>query len=58
MTIERLDYADAKKPEYLALHPLGKVPLLLTPEGPIYESNSILRYLARRVNAFYGNSNI
>lgn len=50
----RIDYSQLKTPEYLAKHPLGKVPLLETPEGPIYESNAILRYLARKQNALYG----
>ncbi|OQR90546.1 elongation factor 1-gamma [Achlya hypogyna] len=38
---------DNKTPEFLALNPLGKVPVLATPEGPIYESNAIARYVAR-----------
>lgn len=29
------------------LNPVGKVPVLDTPNGPIFESNAILRYLAR-----------
>lgn len=45
-----------KKPEYLAKHPLGKIPTLETPEGCIYESNSILRYLARKAGKYYGNT--
>lgn len=50
----RIDFKDFKNPEYLKLHPLGKVPLLMTPDGPIYESNTILRYLARKANSLYG----
>lgn len=38
---------DAKAPEYTAKHPLGKIPLLETPEGSIFETNAILRYFAR-----------
>lgn len=45
-----------KSPEYLAKHPLGKIPTLETPEGCIYESNSILRYFARKVGKFYGET--
>jgi elongation factor 1-gamma len=45
-----------KSPEYLKKHPLGKVPLLDTPEGPIYESNAILRYLARKQKSLYGSN--
>lgn len=52
----RIDYSQLKSPEYLAKHPLGKVPLLETPEGPIYESNAILRYFARKHNALYGSN--
>jgi len=36
-----------KKEEHRKRHPLGKVPVLETPEGYIYESNAILRYVAR-----------
>lgn len=34
--------------EFKKLTPVGKVPVLSTPDGPIFESNAILRYLARR----------
>jgi elongation factor 1-gamma len=33
-----------KTPEFLAFSPLGKVPVLETPEGAIAESNAIARY--------------
>lgn len=33
------------EPEYLALNPKGRVPLLITPEGPISETGAILEYL-------------
>jgi len=33
--------------KYKKLNPNGKVPILETPEGPLYESNAILRYVAR-----------
>lgn len=38
---------DAKGAEFTAKHALGKIPLLETPEGSIFETNSILRYFAR-----------
>jgi len=34
-----------RTPEFLALNPLGKVPTLETPEGGIFESNAIARYV-------------
>lgn len=37
---------DNKKPAFLAKFPLGKVPCLETPQGPISESNAICRYVA------------
>jgi len=37
---------DNQSPEFLALNPLGKVPVLETPEGGIFESNAIARYVA------------
>jgi elongation factor 1-gamma len=56
LQFNRIDYSQIKNKEYLSKHPLGKVPLLDTPEGPIYESNAILRYLARKQNALYGSN--
>ncbi|XWS55333.1 hypothetical protein CRYUN_Cryun10bG0165800 [Craigia yunnanensis] len=31
-----------KTPEFLKMNPIGKVPVLETPEGPIFESNAML----------------
>lgn len=36
-----------KTEKFLKLNPLGKVPTLETPEGGLYESNAIARYVAR-----------
>jgi len=46
----KLDLAagDQKKPEYLALNPNGKVPLLVADGVPIFESLAILLYLGDR----------
>ena len=46
----RLDLAagDQKKPEYLALNPNGKVPLLIAEGEPIFEGLAILLYLGER----------
>jgi len=38
---------DNQTPEFLAKNPLGKVPLLETDQGCIFESNAISRYIAR-----------
>ncbi|KAL6180335.1 hypothetical protein ACLB2K_046999 [Fragaria x ananassa] len=35
-----------KTPEFLKINPIGKVPVLETPEGPVFESNAIARYVA------------
>lgn len=56
ITFERIAFDKIKSPEYLAKHPLGKVPVLESPEGYIYESNTILRYLASKVGKYYGNT--
>lgn len=47
---KKLDLAggDQKKPEYLALNPNGKVPLLVDDGLPIYESLAILLHLGER----------
>ncbi|MCO5566537.1 hypothetical protein L7F22_020214 [Adiantum nelumboides] len=36
-----------KAPEFLRLNPFGKVPVLETPDGPVFESNAIARYIAK-----------
>lgn len=33
-----------RTPDYLAMNPLGKFPVLQTPEGAIFESSAICRY--------------
>eukprot|EP00996_Jenningsia_fusiforme_P000698 NODE_1630_length_1464_cov_395.661484_g1472_i0.p1 GENE.NODE_1630_length_1464_cov_395.661484_g1472_i0~~NODE_1630_length_1464_cov_395.661484_g1472_i0.p1 ORF type:complete len:437 (-),score=112.19 NODE_1630_length_1464_cov_395.661484_g1472_i0:154-1401(-) len=38
---------DNKSDDFLAKHPLQKVPVLETPEGYLFESNAICKYLAR-----------
>ncbi|KAL3845679.1 hypothetical protein ACJIZ3_003082 [Penstemon smallii] len=47
-----------KTPEFLKMNPIGKVPVLETPDGPIFESNAIARYVARLKpdNPLYGSS--
>ncbi|TXG53695.1 hypothetical protein EZV62_018951 [Acer yangbiense] len=47
-----------KTPEFLKMNPIGKVPVLETPEGPLFESNAIARYVARSKadNPLYGAS--
>jgi elongation factor 1-gamma len=49
-----------KTPEFLKMNPVGKVPVLQTPEGPIFESNAIARYVTRSKsgNPLYGSSPI
>jgi elongation factor 1-gamma len=36
-----------KTKEFLAMNPAGKVPVLSTPQGAVFESNAIARYIAR-----------
>jgi elongation factor 1-gamma len=48
---------DNKTPEFLAKNPLGKVPVLETDEGFVYESNAIARHLARLgENSLFGSN--
>ncbi|CAH9108505.1 unnamed protein product [Cuscuta europaea] len=47
-----------KTPEFLKMNPLGKVPVLETPEGAVFESNAIARYVAKLKsdNSLFGSS--
>lgn len=45
-----------KTEEYLKIHPFGKIPSAQTPEGPLYESNTLCRYFARKSKTLYGSS--
>lgn len=47
-----------KSEEYLKMNPNGKVPVLKTPEGAIFESTAIARYVARirRDTGLMGNT--
>ncbi|KAF4359092.1 hypothetical protein F8388_005201 [Cannabis sativa] len=47
-----------KTHEFIKMNPIGKVPVLETPDGPVFESNAIARYVARSKadNALYGSS--
>lgn len=56
LEFNRIPPTEWKTPEHLKRHPLGKVPVLETPEGCIYESLSIIRYLARKAGKLYGTS--
>jgi elongation factor 1-gamma len=49
---------DNKTPEFLAKSPLGKVPVLETAQGCIFESNAIARFIARirRDTGIYGST--
>jgi len=49
---------DNKTPEFFQKNPNGEVPTLDSPDGPIYESNAICRYIARKGNdkGLYGSS--
>ena len=49
---------DDATPEFIAMNPLGKVPVLQTAEGVIFESNAIARYVAglRRDSELLGAS--
>jgi len=41
---------DNKTPEFLKKNPNGKVPTLDSPDGPIWESNAIAKYITRKGN--------
>lgn len=45
-----------KSADFLAKYPLGKVPVMETKEGPIYESDAIAYYVAQHSQALVGAS--
>ncbi|KAJ7949719.1 elongation factor 1-gamma-like [Quillaja saponaria] len=47
-----------RTPEFLKMNPIGKVPVLETPDGSIFESNAIARYVThlKADNPLYGSS--
>ena len=56
LEFNRIPFTEIKTPEYMKKHPLGKIPVLETPEGCIFESMSIIRYLARKAGKMYGSN--
>lgn len=55
LSYERLDYGrqfgNTSDPDYLRLNPNGKVPTLLDGDTVVWESNTILRYIANKTRA-------
>lgn len=45
------DAGDFSTPEFLALNPFGRVPVLETPDGPVFETLAVLLYLSERHSA-------
>ncbi len=42
-----MNFGDHKKPEYLALHPFGRIPFVRHGDFTLYETQAILRYVDR-----------
>ncbi|BBN16177.1 glutathione S-transferase [Marchantia polymorpha subsp. ruderalis] len=45
-----------KTPEFQKMNPIQKIPVLVTPEGGIFESNAIARYVARTKDQMLGST--
>jgi len=63
VTLERDEFwpksaTPAEKQEFTKINPNGKIPVLVTEEGNLFESNTILRYIARisKQAKLYGNN--
>ncbi len=48
LDLHGLEHGKNDQPEYLALNPMGRVPTIFDGDFILWESNAILRYLARR----------
>lgn len=48
---QRPDQGDLAQPHYLAMNPFGLIPVLETPDGPLFETAAILLYLADKHGA-------
>ncbi|KAL2611572.1 hypothetical protein R1flu_023264 [Riccia fluitans] len=46
----------SKTPEFTKLNPIQKVPVLVTPEGGVFESNAIARHVARTKDMLLGST--
>jgi glutathione S-transferase len=46
--VVEMAFGDLKKPEYLAIHPQGRVPSLVDGELKLWESRSIMQYVASK----------
>lgn len=51
--LKRLNFGDGEQrgPEFLALNPKGRVPALVTPQGPLTETPAILAFIAQSAPA-------
>jgi len=47
-TLATHSFGELKRPEYLAIHPLGKVPAIVDDERGLFESGAIVTYLLER----------
>jgi glutathione S-transferase len=52
----RIPGADWKQPEHLKRNPFGKIPGMETPEGNLFESCTLMRYVARKAGKMYGST--
>lgn len=57
LTLVRFMKGDHKRPEFLAMNPAGKVPLLETPDGPLAQNVAIARYLGAKYPALLPQTN-
>lgn len=57
LKLVRLMKGEQKRPEFLAMNPAGKVPLLITPDGPLTQNVAIARYLTTQFPALLPKAN-
>jgi len=56
MNVQPMDFASFMSKDFAAVYPFHKCPILMTSEGVISETMTILRYIARKTGKLLGKN--